>query len=160
LLSRVRVPAVPRHHSSYAVLRLPVLRRSRLWLSLAFDLLPRGRESGPPKLLARPPRTCPGRLPRQRRRQLAMAFPPLLPSVNGNPLGLWDGSYFRGCILRGPRARAPTHRRRDHSFRRKARFRSAGSALIEQDSHLLDDPSNFRGIAPPFLSVPAYSWSH
>lgn len=60
-----------------------------------------------------------------------------------NVLGLREVAISR-LHSHGPHARVPTHRGDNYLSRCKARFRPAGSALVGQDSHLLDDEPNFQ----------------
>ena len=53
----------------------------------------------------------------------------LLPSGSLTPWAPWKADSFRGCMIHGPLARVPTHRRIRYRVRRKARYRPGGLTL-------------------------------
>jgi hypothetical protein len=65
----------------------------------------------------------------------------VLPSRYLNPWA--SGTAFTELDYRGSHASPSTHRRRRYLRRRKTRFRPAGSALVELESHQPDDSSEF-----------------
>ena len=115
--------------------------------------------SGPPRFLGRPLTPCHGRPPRRIRDHLAhRSVIMMLPSGIPRP---WASGTV--CVSRlhsrGPIVRLPTHRRGDYPPSRKAGFRLLGSALVGQDSHLLDDRPNFQKVAPPSFPSDQPAWS-
>ena len=120
------------------------------WLlsSLAFGLPAFPGSTGSPKLLGHPFRTRHGLILRR------SMFPRLVgfhraAFRTAESLGPRDCYY--GADYRGSHASLSTHRRRRYLRRRKTRFRPAGSALVELDSHQPGDYSEFHDIFVSFI---------
>ena len=83
-------------------------------------------DSGPPRLLGRPLRACPGRTPRRADRRLAPSRRPSCCLRSLTAASAPGMSVLSRPHSRGPRARVPTHRRIRCRLRRKARYPPVG----------------------------------
>jgi len=135
---------VPHLHRSYSALRLPALVGLSSGFSLAFDLPAFPGIAGSLKLLGHPFRTRHGIVLHRSARPSPSSGFAVLPSGHLNPWA--SGTSFTELNYCGSHASPSSHRRRRCLGRRKTRFRPAGSALVELESHQPVDCSEFHDV--------------